>query len=153
MFKNKKVISLLLAFITCCSMTSTVFADTQAMKVSAKRVSEYSVIIPSTLPLTTADKQNFTGTYTVGVKGDVAANDTVYLRPQVGSGNTFEMTGKADSSNKVNATVTQADTEWLGSTLSTETISDKTGTVTVEITKADEYSGDLIFEYGITSGS
>ena len=127
-------------------MTSTVFAETGTMKVSAKRVSSYSVTIPSTLSLTTTDKQNFTGTYTVGVKGDVAANDTVYLRPQNTS---FEMIGKADSNNKSTASVTQTKTEWSGSEIDNSSFTETTGDVEVEITHADEYEGNLVFDYGL----
>lgn len=123
-----------------------------ACTVKATVSSAYTVSLPATLNLTEGSSNSFSGTYTVGVKGNIDDAHYVEIIPV----SSFTMTG-ATTNTSVTATVTQSTTKWkrlAGSgyeVLGTSDFAQTTGSVTVTLTQADAYSGDMEFTFGLKS--
>lgn len=118
--------------------------------VSATVDSTYSISIPATLNLSKSGS-NFTGTYTVSAYGNVS--DAKKLTVSPGS---LTMTNTDHMDTTVDASVEMATKEWAASTLraaSSSSPSELTGTVSVVLTEAGVYSGNLNFTYGLESVS
>lgn len=128
--------------------------------VTATVASTYTVSIPATLSLADADGDNvFTGEYTVGCKGNIAAQEAVLVIPV----ESFDMQAQG-SSDKVTATVSQPIYSFTGSAGPLEVTKqialgetgktsfvETTGTVSCTITQAEEYTGNLRFDFALKS--
>lgn len=131
-------------------------SDTQSCLVSAEVGSSYSVSIPAALTLAKSGATTtYTGTYNVGVKGNIAADKKVTLKPNAAS---FTMTDTTDGTNTATASVAQTKTNWMNtiSNASTDSVIGDTsyatisGTVSVDLPVAGSYSGTMTFAYSIT---
>ena len=122
--------------------------------VSAVVSSTYSVSLPATLTLSYNDSTHkYENTYTVGAKGNIRANQYVSIVPD----NSFIMTGSVVGATAT-ATVTQSVTQWSGTTptvgqlaIGTTGYTETTGSVEVELTQADNYSGSFTFTYSLST--
>lgn len=123
-----------------------------ACTVSATVKSTYTVSLPATLNLVEGSGNAFSGTYTVGAKGNI--DDTHYV--EITPVSSFTMTG-ATTNKTETATVTQNATKWkrlAGSgyeVIGTDDFAQTTGSVVVTLTQADAYSGDVEFTFGLKS--
>ena len=123
-----------------------------ACTVKATVKSAYTVSLPATLNLTEGSGNSFSGTYTVGVKGNIDDSHYVEITPV----SSFTMTG-ATTNKTETATVTQNATKWKRLTgsgyevIGTNDFAQTTGSVAVTLTQADTYSGDMEFTFGLKS--
>ena len=161
---KKKFIALLLSMTMLIGGTMTVYAadpDVQEKTVQVTTAStsqtdaSYVIELPATIELkkkgtTGEDQFIYTSDYTAGIKGILPAGKTVEFKPKT---NTFEMTG-TNTSTKATATVEQAITVWIknGETpgngqmcISPTDYAETTGTISVPITVADAYTGEIGF--------
>ena len=111
--------------------------------------STYTVQLPLDIALTKQVDDSYKGTYSVGVKGNIAGNKKVSVTPAT----LFQMTG-ATTSETVTANVTQNINDFVRTVTSESTQKEcnntayttTDGEVKVNaITQADSYSGTLVF--------
>lgn len=157
---KKKLIALLTTIALAVTMCTPVLADTYTSDgsgtclVTAELTSTYTITCPATLNLTDADSDGtYTGTYTVGAKGNIAGNDYVVITPS----ETFNMTGTTTNAVAA-ATVSQNVTEWVKSSpgenqivIGSTDFSNTTGNVSVALEQADAYEGNLTFNFSLGS--
>ena len=114
-----------------------------ACTVKATVKSAYTVSLPATLNLTEGSGNSFSGTYTVGIKGNIDDSHYVEITP---------VSNKTET-----ATVAQNATKWKRLTgsgyevIGTNDFAQTTGSVAVTLTQADTYSGDMEFTFGLKS--
>jgi hypothetical protein len=169
MSKLRKLFAgLLTAAVMCSSVLPVCAADTTyndttsrtgTTTVTVTVTSTYSVSIPATLELSTNSDvtDGYKGTYSVGAKGNIAANKYVTITPA----STFTMTGQNNDQLTASASTSQAVTKWTGySTADTDSTAigtsdyvTKDGTVTVVLPYADDYKGSLQFTFQLNTKS
>jgi len=111
----------------------------------------YTVELPDSITLTGANG-NYTGSYTVGAKGNLASSNKVTITPAA----SFTMTG-ADSGVTASANVTQAKNTWINTVTDADSqvaignadFTTATGSIAVALNKADTYTGTMIFTVAI----
>lgn len=117
--------------------------------VTATMDSSYTVQLPLDIALTKQADDSYSGTYSVGVKGNIAGNKKVSVTPAA----SFVMTG-ATTSETVTANVTQNINDFVRTVTAegTQKECNNTGYTTTDgsvkvnaITQADSYSGTLVF--------
>lgn len=142
----KKLLALTLCLAVGCVMFNTEVAEatttevttngSPTAEVSLDVPSTFSVLIPKTITIT---GNPGTGSYTVGVKGDIGSNKKVVVTPA--STVTMSQLNKTD----ITATVTQTKTEWTYNEINTSTYAETTGTLTTPSASAGTWKGTMTF--------
>ena len=146
---KKKLLTLLMAAVLMVANCVPVFAETQTMQVTANLNDTFTVSVPATLVLTDPDEDGtFTGTYAVSASGNIAGNKYVSIVPA----SSFTMTGATTSTNAT-AAVVQETQNWrrTAGTGSVAMDTEVNGNVSVALTVADGYAGNLVFTYGLNT--
>ena len=122
---------------------------TATCTVTASLESSYTVSLPATIALSYDSTEDaYKGTFQTGAKGNIASNKQVTLSAPA----TFNLTGAA-SGETVSATITGGIGSWESAGLNANTFSNKSGTITAPITKADNYSGTFTFTCALEDAS
>lgn len=116
--------------------------DTSSASVSLEVPSTFSVLIPKTITIT---GNPGTGSYTVGVKGDIGSDKKVVVTPA--STVTMSQASKTD----IMATVAQTKTEWTYDEINTSTYSETTGTLTTPSASAGIWTGTMTFTVSLVN--
>ncbi len=155
---KKKLLSLLLTTMVMTSALPVMAAEysadgNQSVTVTAELGSTYTVSVPTAVSLTYNSVQDkYTGTYTVGAKGNIATNKKVVIAPHA---NSFNLTGTS-SSTVVAASVSQTKTDFVAGTpaanelaIGTTDFTTTTGSIVAPITVADSYSGNMQIDFSL----
>lgn len=125
---------------------------TASCVVTATLESSYTVSLPAAIALSyDAGSGEYRGSFSYGVKGNIAADKGVRI---VAPGS-FSLTGEA-SGESVSAGLTLPFTVWsneeesgVNAQISTSSYVMKEGSVSAAITRADRYSGNFSFTFGL----
>lgn len=125
---------------------------TASCVVTATLQSTYTVSLPAALGLAyDSGDERYEGSFSYGVKGNIAMDKKVSVTAPA----SFNLTGAASAEN-VTAALSLPFTAWsndpesgVNALISPAEFNLKTGTVTANITRADSYSGNFSFTFGM----
>lgn len=151
------IASLLLTSVPSYAETYTNGATSGSIAVTAVVSSTYSVTLPATLvlELTDAETNTYSNTYTVGVKANLLDNENITVTPA----STFTMTAPNQDATAT-ANVTQAVNTWRNTASAANEIAasytdyvETTGSISVVLTDAGNYSGTATFTFAKNTDS